>query len=486
MALVRLVFINNINEKFLLVPVILCGGHGSRLWPISRKSKPKQFIKLINKDFSMLQMTIQRLNELSIKKSGWIIVANDEHRFILADQLNEINANIEEIIIEPCSRNTAPAITLAAIHALKISDNAKLLIQTADHIIKDREYFTNLIKTALESMDPIVTFGVLPKYPETGYGYIKCGSQKNNSNMYYVEQFIEKPTLKLAKKYLKDGNYLWNSGMFILDAKIYLNEIQKFYPNIVDICEKASALGKKDLGFFRIDKKSFKNCPNISIDYAVMENSKKVTVMPFKSEWSDLGEWKAVYNEIEPNQDGNVITGDVVAYNATNSYIRSEGRLVTALGINDLIITETKDAILVASKNSSQNVKYIVETLRKKNRNEVELNSIVYRPWGNFEIILSDKSFCIKKIIVKPGKSLSLQSHKYRSEHWVVVEGLATIIKGEDEFSLETDQSTYIPKGTKHRLSNFTTKNLVLIEIQTGSYLSEDDIVRYEDLYGRK
>lgn len=469
----------------MLIPVLLCGGVGKRLWPVSRKSVPKQFVKLIDPNLSLFQITAQRLNNLNIEKSGWIVVANSEHRFIVADQLKSINANVKRIILEPFGKNTAPAVTISAIEALKISQNAKLLIQTSDHLIPDTEYFCNLICSALETKLPIVTFGISPTRPETGYGYIKLGNQIINTTMFDIKKFVEKPSLKLAKSFLKSGQYFWNSGMFLIDAKVYLEEFKKIQPDLFFACKKAVSNSIRDLDFIRIDKENYKDCPDISIDKAFMEKSCQASVIPFKSKWSDIGAWQSVLDEMQADKDGNVIIGDGVAYKTSNTLIRSEGRLVTTLGVKDLIVAETPDVVLVASKNASQEVSKLVDVLKTNQRTEVEEHVIEHRPWGYFQSIVNDDGFKVKKITVKPGKALSLQSHKFRSEHWVVVKGKAEIINGNQHIKISKNESTYISVGEKHRLKNPDLCDLVIIEVQIGKYLGEDDIVRYEDVFGR-
>ena len=469
----------------MLVPVLLSGGLGARLWPISRRSFPKQFTKLTDSKHSLIQITAQRLEGIGVDRTGWIVVANNDHRFSVADQLKEVGANISNIILEPVGKNTAPAIALAAIEALKMTTGAKLLVQTADHLIPDDLYFRNLIVDALTADQPMMTFGVVPTRPETGYGYIQVGDALEASGAFSVRSFIEKPDLATAETLIDAGDYLWNSGMFILDAETYLRELQCFNPEIFSSCRSAMALAQKDLDFLRVDKMAFSTCPSLSVDHAVMERSKKVSVMPFESKWFDLGAWDAVSNVMECDDDHNVIIGDGLTKNTFGTLVRSEGRLVVALGVRDLVIAETSDVVLVAAKHAAQDVGQIVEQLRGLQRPEADEHQVGYRPWGSFESVLRSDCFHIKKIIVKPGKSLSLQSHKHRSEHWVVVEGIAEVINGEQTMTMVHNQSTYIPAGTKHRLTNPGKIDLVIIEVQTGSYFGEDDIVRLADDFGR-
>lgn len=468
----------------MIIPVLLSGGFGSRLWPSSRKSFPKQFINFVDDKYSLLQMTAQRINSFSIEKSGWIIVGNEEHRFLILDQMNEINTNIESIILEPIAKNTAPAITLAAIEALKISPDAKLLVQPADHLITDYKYFEKLINDAVNSKEKFLTFGVVPSFPETGYGYIKVGKKLNNK-AFKAQKFIEKPNLKKANYYLNKGGYLWNSGIFFLDAKEYLNEIGLLSPDILSSCRRALKESVKDSLFIKVNKKQFESCPSISIDYAVMEKSDKISVMPFDHKWSDLGAWNTISDAMIPDANKNIKIGNAMTFDTENTLIRSESRLVTTLGVKDLVIAETTDAVLVASKEAAQNVNKIVENMKIMGKDEINQHALVHRPWGSYITISCGDFFQVKKIIVKTNKSLSLQSHKFRSEHWVVVRGVAEVINGEETLILNKNQSTYINVGTKHRLSNIGKNDLIIIEVQTGSYLGEDDIIRYEDDFGR-
>lgn len=469
----------------MLVPTFLSGGAGTRLWPVSRQSLPKQFIKLIDPKFTLLQMAVERLKELSIKKSGCIVVANNQHKFMVSDQLAEIDAEISSIILEPFGKNTAPAIALAAIEALKLSSSAKLLVQTADHIIPDQKYFCHLIERALATNQPLMTFGVTPTRPEIGYGYIKVGDAIGDSGAFEVRNFVEKPKINDAKSFLADGSYLWNSGIFLLDAAAYLSELKRLSPEIFVACEASLKGATTDLGFLCINEEAFEKCPSISVDHAVIEKSNQVTVMPFKSRWSDLGAWDTVLDEMPADKNGNVIIGNGFAHLTSNTLIRSEDRLIATIGVSDLLITETADVVLVSSKGSAQDVKQIVNLLREAKYSEVDNHAVGYRPWGSYQSVIRSKNFQVKKITVKPGKSLSLQSHQHRAEHWVVVEGFAEVINGQETLFLEANQSTYVPVGVKHRLRNPAKDDLVIIEVQTGNYLGEDDITRFEDDYGR-
>ena len=469
----------------MLVPVLLSGGSGTRLWPVSRKSFPKQFVNLIDPERSLLQMTATRLDGLGLEKSGWIVVCNNDHRFLVADQLSQIGTDVARIILEPVARNTAPAIALAAIEALKLSPSAKLLVQTADHVIPDTDYFCELIRGAVAADQPMLTFGVRPTRPETGYGYIEVGSVIEGTSASRVRQFVEKPDLETAKNYLESGQFLWNSGMFLLDAQAYLDELDQLQPAMLRACRASMDRAVQDLDFLRVDQDAFSDCPSESVDYAVMEQSSRVSVMPFDSAWSDLGAWDAVLDHQPADADGNVIVGDGLAIDTTNTLIRAERRMVAALGVKDLLITETPDVVLVTTKDSAQNVKMIVDELRSQGRLEADEHVTGHRPWGTYESISRGERFQVKRIVVHPGKSLSLQMHHHRAEHWVVVEGVAEVVNGEQTLLLSENQSTFIPVGAKHRLTNPGLTNLVLIEVQSGSYLGEDDIVRFEDQYGR-
>ncbi len=471
----------------MLVPVLLCGGIGKRLWPLSRKSYPKQFLKLIDKNFSLLQMTAKRIENAKFERSGWIVVCNEENRFLVEDQLLEINIDIHCIILEPIAKNTAPAITLAAYEALKISPEAKLLVQPADHFIPNTIYFSKLIEASLLVKEPIITFGVKPTSPETNYGYIKVGQKIDQCEAFKVEQFVEKPDLENAIRYVDSGKYLWNSGIFILDVCAYLEELELFNPLIKKTCKEVMQNAFKDMQYFlRIDSVKFKSCPSISVDYGVIEKSNKVSVIPYVSEWSDLGFYESLTNNKKVNSNRNTIYGDGLTKNTSDTLIHSEERLVVALGVRDLVIVDTYDVVFVATKKASKNVNKLVDDLRNLNRIEADEHLKSYRPWGNFRKVHLGDGFQIKIITVKPGKSLSLQSHKYRSEHWVVTSGEAEVINGDKKFKLSINESTYIAAGNKHRLINPGLIDLILIEVQVGSYLGEDDIERFSDLYGRK
>ncbi len=463
----------------MIKAVIMAGGSGTRLWPLSRAGHPKQFL-VLNGSETMLQTTMQRLKPLGIKMSATI--CNEEHRFFVAEQLREIN-QLGTIILEPIGRNTAPAIALAALMA---DDDPLLLVLPADQVIQDDDAFIEAVNNAipLAESGKLVTFGVSPSQPHTGYGYIKKG--KEDGKGFSVDRFEEKPTSKVAKKYLDSGNYFWNSGIFLFRASRYLKELQKFRPDIVDAC-KASIEGiELDLDFLRINKDSFINCPSDSVDYAVMEKTSDAVVVPMDAGWSDIGSWSALWDISDKDKSGNVTHGDILLQDTNNSFIRTDGTLVATLGVDDLIIISTKDAIMVAHRDSVQDIKIIANKLKANKRTEWELNREVYRPWGKYDSIDHGDRYQVKRITVNPGAKLSVQMHNYRAEHWVVVSGTAKVTNGEKTFLLSENESTYIPVGVVHALENPGKVVLELIEVQSGSYLGEDDIVRFEDVYGRE
>ena len=474
------------------IPIILAGGSGARLWPLSRKSFPKQFLNLLEDDYTMLQSTYKRIENLD-DISRPIVICNEEHRFIVGHQMKEINVEPLEILLEPEGRNTTPAITIAALKVLDIFKNTNiepiLLILSSDHQIEDISKFHSAIKNSIELSlkDNLIIFGVPPTYPATGYGYIKSDKQldKNEYNPTKVEKFIEKPDEKTAKYLIKDKKYSWNSGMFVFKATAILDEIKKFAPEVFNNCEKCLEKSKVDLDFLRLEEKSFKSCENTSIDISVFEKTKKAFVIPLNCGWDDLGTWESLWKISKKDLYGNSLNGRVLAHNTKNSIIRSDDKFVVGIGLENVVIVETKDAVLVANSKSSQSVKEIVSLMQKKGFNEAENHKFVYRPWGSFLSIEEGSTWQIKKIEVNPGASLSLQMHFHRSEHWVVVSGTAKVEIGNNEKIIGPNESAYIPLGEKHRLSNPTELPLILIEIQSGSYLGEDDIVRFDDIYGR-
>jgi mannose-1-phosphate guanylyltransferase len=467
----------------MIIPVILSGGSGSRLWPLSREIYPKQFINLITNN-SLFQETILRLPD---NLTDPFIVCNEEHRFIVAEQLRQINSSNKGIILEPTAKNTAPAIALSAMHLLREEDDPTLMVLSADHHIEDNGKFSEALKTAIRiaKQDKMVTLGIQPNKAEIGYGYIEVDSSKQDE-YYDILSFTEKPSLEIAKKYLKSQKYYWNSGIFIFKASTYLRELKKFEPKIYEICEKSYVDVPKDIDFIRILNKQFNTCPSKSIDYAVMEKTKKGVVVPFDGVWSDIGSWDSIWSFKNKDINNNSKEGDVVLDKVHNSYIHSSNRLIVANDVSDLIIVDTQDALLVSNKNSSQNIKKIVKNLKKDNRKEINSHRKVYRPWGYYDSIDNGEDFQVKRICVNPGAKLSLQKHKKRSEHWVIVKGVALITCGEKQFYLNENESTYIPKEKLHRLENTTESLLEIIEIQTGEYLGEDDIIRIEDDYNRK
>jgi mannose-1-phosphate guanylyltransferase len=462
--------------------VVIAGGTGSRLWPVSREYFPKQFVSLVSEN-SMLQDTIN-MHPNGVSESTYVI-CNESTRFLVAQELQELKIENPTIILEPISRNTAPAIALAAFDLIKKGTDPVMLVVPSDHNIKNKEKFNKAVKQAqiLAESEFLVTFGVVPTHPETGYGYIKKGSKLENG--FNIDAFIEKPNQESARKYINSGEYLWNSGIFAFKASTYLSELKKYSPKVYAHCESALDGYVKDIDFVRVDESFFKNCENISIDYAVMEKTKKSVVVPLDAGWSDLGSWNSIFDLSDKDQQGNVRIGDIFSINCSNNYLRSESRLVATLGIDDLIIVETKDAVLVANKNDSQRVKDLVDHLRQAKRPEFKFHCVVHRPWGKYETIESGNRYQVKRITVKPGAKLSLQKHHHRAEHWVVVSGSAKVIVGKEEKFLSENQSTFIPIGEVHSLENPGKIQLELIEIQSGAYLGEDDIIRFEDLYGR-
>ncbi|WP_101760259.1 mannose-1-phosphate guanylyltransferase/mannose-6-phosphate isomerase [Oceanicoccus sp. KOV_DT_Chl] len=467
----------------MLIPVVLSGGVGSRLWPLSRELNPKQFLPLAG-DLSMLAETLQR--SAGLEAVDPIVVCNQEHRFLVAEELRSAKCQANAIILEPVGRNTAPAVAAAALQALKQDAEAVLLVMPADHIVKDVAAFAAAVEAGLvqAKQGSLVTFGIVPASPETGYGYIRRGDQLVEG-CYPLAEFVEKPSADVAQQYVTSGDYFWNSGMFLLSAQSYLDELKQFAPEMLLAVQTAFDQGENDLDFIRLEAAAFEACPSDSIDYAVMEHTKKGMVVPLSCGWSDVGAWSSLWDVAEKDASGNVAKGDTILHNTGNSYIHSNSRLVTTVGVDNIVVVETADAVLVADKDQVQDVKAIVNTLKAQQRDEVNSHTKVYRPWGSYESLAMSERFQVKRIIVTPGQKLSLQLHHHRAEHWIVVSGTAVVTCGEKEFILSEDQSTYIPLGTKHRLANTGVIPLELIEVQSGSYLGEDDIVRFEDVYGR-
>lgn len=470
----------------MIIPVVLAGGSGSRLWPLSRQHYPKQLLKLFG-DKTMLQQTILRLTGLP-ELGTPIVVCNVEHRFMVAEQLSEIGFSDAAIILEPLARNTAPALALAALHAREVAPSSTLLVLSADHMINDVQEFQRVVKIAAESAakNHLVTFGVHPTHPETGYGYIK--TNKNSADAaeaFAVEQFVEKPDLKTAQSYLEAGCYYWNSGMFVFKTEIFLSELQKYSPDVVSTADQARTWAVRDLDFIRVDKESFSAAPNISIDYALMEKSSNVVCVPLNAGWSDVGDWKSFSDVSQKDETGNSFIGDSIDVGSTNTLVFSQHKLVATLGVNNLMIINTPDAVLIADKSQAQQVKAIISQIEKQARTEHMQHREVYRPWGCYDAIDDGDRYQVNRIRVKPGASLSLQVHHHRAEHWIVVKGTALVQKNDEVMLLSENESTYIPVGTKHRLSNPGKIPLEIVEVQSGPYLEEDDVVRYEDSYGR-
>ncbi len=478
-----------------LIPIILSGGSGTRLWPLSREKHPKQLLSLINED-SLLQATIRRMDGLKgVKLDIPIIVCNDEYRFVIAEQLRIINKK-GTILLEPVGRNTGPALTLAALAALRVDDDPVLLVMPSDHVIMDVEAFQAAVLKGMSQAisGKIVTFGIAPDAPEIGYGYIQLGELiEQDQTAYYITRFVEKPDLSTAQTYLNAGNYVWNSGLFMMRASVWLSTINKCRPDIFAACCNAWDQGSVDGEFLRVDKNAFEQCPSDSIDYAVMEriadhDSGLPTgaVIPLAAKWSDIGAWNSLWQVLPKNDAGNVSKGDVILSNCNNTLAISESRLVACVGVENMIVVETPDAVLIVHKDKTQEVKSIVDMLKQQGRSEGQWHRKVFRPWGWYDGIDMGERFQVKRIVVKPGASLSLQMHHHRAEHWVVVHGTARVTRNDEVYLVSENESTYIPLGTKHRLENPGCVPLEMIEIQSGSYLGEDDIVRFEDVYGRK
>lgn len=472
-------------SKTIIRPVLLCGGSGTRLWPLSRTHYPKQFLRLAD-EHSLLQNTMRRLVGLD-GLGGAIAVANEIHRFLLAEQFREIGLKAD-ILLEPVARNTAPAVAAAAIYAMKQCAQEEiplLLVLPSDHVISDVAAFQRAIQVAMASAvsGALVTFGIVPTRAETGYGYIHRGQAIEGG--YALDRFVEKPDVRTAQAYLESGEYLWNSGIFLFRADAYLSALERFAPEIRTTVTSSVGNARQDMDFLRLEQASFSASPSNSIDYAVMEKIDNGVVIPLDAGWNDIGAWDALASLGRSDASGNTVQGDVLSIDTQNSVIYSDGRLVATVGVSDLVIVATKDAVLVADKANAQAVKKVVEALKSDSRSETEFQHIVHRPWGSYEGLAQAPRYQVKKIMVKPGASLSLQKHHHRAEHWVVVKGTAKIVRGEDVLLLSENQSTYIPLGVVHRLENPGCIDLELVEIQSGSYLGEDDIVRFEDNYGR-
>ena len=466
-----------------VTPVLLCGGVGSRLWPVSRQGRPKQYLNLIGEN-SLLQQTLKRIN--GVEQSAPIIVCNEEHRFLVAEQLRQLGITAPTIILEPEGKNTAPAIALAALAASASDPDVNLLVLPADHYVGKPAALIDAIEKAssASAQGKLVTFGLVPSRPETGYGYIKRG-EALAPEVSVLEQFVEKPDQRTAEGYIASGDYVWNSGMFMFTAGRFLESLAEFQPDMAQVCESAMQRAERDMDFIRPDAEVFGTCPSDSIDYAVMEHTPEGAVVSLDCDWSDIGAWSALWEAGDQDAAGNVTQGDVVLNKTQNSYVRSQSRLVTTTGVKDLVVVETADAVMVADRHSVQDVKELVNLLKAAGRSEADAHQRVFRPWGYYESLISGEGFQVKRLMVNPQQQLSLQMHRHRAEHWVVVRGTAKVVNGGSQMTLSADESTYIPVGTKHRLSNPGMETLELIEVQSGSYLGEDDIVRFDDVYGR-
>ena len=473
-----------------IIPVILSGGSGTRLWPLSRESYPKQFLPLDSRtNKTLLQQTYERLIGLEGLKNP-ILICNEDHRFIAAEQFREINTNPQAIILEPIGRNTAPAIAVAALQATNSGEDPLLLVLAADHLIENVIEFQRVIQSAktYANQGRLVTFGIVPTCAETGYGYIEARESFNreeNIDGLDIKSFIEKPNKEKAEKLIKDSRYTWNSGMFLFKASSIIKELKKFAPEIIDHCKISIQKNLVDLDFIRLEEESFKKCPKISIDIAVMEKTDLGTIIPLNVGWSDIGSWKSLWGVSKKNENGNYINGRIISEKSKNCYFKSEQRLIIGLGIENLIVVDTNDAILVANKEHSQNIGSIIKNLDSSEFPEVKMHRKIYRPWGNYTTIGEGNRWQVKLIEVKPNASLSLQMHHHRAEHWIIVNGTALVEKDGEKQILSENQSTFIPLGCKHRLSNPGLMKLELIEVQSGNYLDEDDIIRFEDSYGR-
>lgn len=478
---------DKLNQGMLL-PVILAGGSGTRLWPLSRELYPKQFLALTGKN-TMLQETVARVLDMDGARKP-LVICTDKHRFLAADQLREISC-AATLILEPVGKNTAPAVAVAALEAMSGGEDPVLLVLPADHVIKDVQQFRQAVALGLEMAKSghLVTFGIVPHQPETGYGYIargeKIAAQSADSIAFRVDCFVEKPDLTTAESYVASGQYYWNSGMFMFQASSYLEELERFAPDMLSSVRQAFDKGRRDLDFLWLDEDTFSTCPSDSIDYAVMEKTARSVVIPIDCGWSDVGSWSALLELGERDGDGNILQGNVLTQDVQNCYVNASHRMVAAVGLQDHIIVETADAVLVISRDKAQDVKKIVEALKKSGQSEASLHRRVFRPWGSYEGIDSAERFQVKRIVVKPGATLSLQMHHHRAEHWIVVKGTAKVTNGSQTILLCENQSTYIPLGEQHRLENPGVIPLEIIEVQSGSYLGEDDIVRFEDNYGR-
>jgi mannose-1-phosphate guanylyltransferase/mannose-6-phosphate isomerase len=468
------------RRETVIYPIILSGGSGARLWPLSREHYPKQLLPLVS-DRTLLQEATTRLDGME-NVADPLIVCNEEHRFLVADQIREIDKKPSCIILEPAGRNTAPAMTLAALALRDRGGNALLLVMPSDHHMGDKDTFQASVEQAapLALHGKLVTFGIKPVAAATGYGYIRCGDRPHE-----VAAFVEKPDLDTAREYIKSGRYLWNSGMFMMRPSVWLEELGRHRPEIIAACERAFQQGKKDGDFFRVEREAFMDCVSDSIDYAVMEKTELAAVVPLAAGWSDVGSWSSFWDVSPQDEDGNVISGDAFAHNSKNCVLISQSRLLAAVGLHNMILVETPDAVLAVPKDQAQSVRAVVDWLKSQGREEHKMHRRVYRPWGHYEGLDAGKQFQVKRLTINPGAVLSLQLHHQRAEHWVVVKGTARVTRGDEVSILAENESTYIPVGMKHRIENPGSTPLEVIEVQSGDYLGEDDIVRFEDKYHR-
>jgi mannose-1-phosphate guanylyltransferase/mannose-6-phosphate isomerase len=469
-----------------MTPIILCGGSGSRLWPLSRTSHPKQFLKIFG-GHSLFQETFLRLPEAVCSVANTYVITNHHHRFLATEQLDDIDKKNIQLILESESKSTAPAIAIAALKVAERDPDEVMVVLSADHIIHDLVAFERVLQQANQAAltNAIVTLGIKPTTPETGYGYLEIQESLSGKNAVPVHQFVEKPDLVTANQYLKSERFYWNSGIFIFKAKVILDELKKSAPDILEQCQNSLNLSSQDKNFLWLEANSFNACRSESIDYAVMEKSKSVVMIPFDGGWNDVGSWSAIWDESPKTKNSNVFSGDVLTVDVNNSYIHANSRLVGAVDVNDLVIVETADAVLVTKRQSSQRVKELVDQLKTHSRSEQILHQHVHRPWGGYEILSSADHYQVKRLTLKPGARISVQYHHHRSEHWVIISGIAKVRVGEQYMTLSQNQSTFIPVGVIHSLENPGDENLEVIEVQSGSYLGEDDIVRLEDYYGR-